>query len=506
MSPNNNVRSASNLSTAGRVPPNNCDAEAAVLAAVLLSTEALGMVRDILKPAHFYSDANSFIYETCLTLADKGTPIDIITVAEALRATNRLPSVGGASYLTQLADATPAVAHVAAHAKTVVDHARLRWMIAACQRIAAEGYGEVGDVDTFLDAAETAIHAVANDSRIDAAPPTLNDAMRDAINTMLSNAPTKPGITTGLADVDKLLGPMLPGDLVYVAAHSGVGKTSLGMQLVTVASNQTTSHGPDMRRNGVLCFSVEMTRAQLGTRSALSMLSIDTSAGSRGKLTDENKWALDGLDRKLATSLAFQNVWIRDVPNLTPSMIRREARRVFALAKRQGTPLACIMVDYIQLLDADAPEGRAGDERRERQLAKVSGALKALAKELGVVCVVLAQLNEDARTSNRLPRGEDLKECKAMRADADKLLLLHNPSAIARRGERRMGAAADREVAPEVVDIIVDKNRGGVEGRVAVVFHPALSTFADITPAQLARHIEQENAADARARASKGSR
>jgi replicative DNA helicase len=491
----------------GTLPPHDLEAEAAVLAAIFADgTKALDKVTDNLKPEHFYSDANGRIFEAMVRLSAKGSPVDLLTVTSELRATERLASIGGVSYLKQIDNETPYRVHVEAYAKLVIDRARMRALIRFCQTTGAHGYERVDDVDAFLDAAETALHAVATDSRIDTVPPTLNEAIRGSIDEMLSEAPRAGGVVTELEDLDRLMGPMLPGDLVYVAAHSGVGKTSLGMQLVIAASRQRLVQGTDARSRGVLAFSAEMTLDQLGTRTALSMLSIDTSAAARKRLTDENKHALDHLDTKLKTSLWFRNVWIRDVPNLTPSMIRRDARRVFALAKRQSTPLGFILVDYLQLVGADEPEGRGGDERHERQLAKVSASMKALAKELGLVVVVLAQLNEDARTQNRLPRGEDLRGSRSMRMDADKLILLHNPSAIARRGERRMGAVVDREVAPEVVDLILDKNRGGAEGRIAVMFHPALSTFATITPERLARHIEQENAAMARAAAGKNSR
>src|SRR5262245_47471091 len=130
---------------AGRVPPHDLDAEAAVLSAILLAREALDRVLEILKPEHFYSDANGRIFDAMTQLAIAGTPIDIVSVASYLRDRERLAQVGGASYLAQLADATPAVAHVGAHAQVVHEKWRLRALIATCQRVAAEGYGDVGD-------------------------------------------------------------------------------------------------------------------------------------------------------------------------------------------------------------------------------------------------------------------------------------------------------------------------------------------------------------------------
>ena len=148
---------------AGRVPPHDLDAEAAVLSAVLLKRDALDQVLEILKPEHFYSEANGRIYEAAMELASVSQPIDTVTVASWLRDRERLQQIGGAAYLAQVVDATPAVAHVAAHARTVREKWRLRRVIAECQRISAEGYGDVGDAQVFIDGAVRRLHAGLDD-------------------------------------------------------------------------------------------------------------------------------------------------------------------------------------------------------------------------------------------------------------------------------------------------------------------------------------------------------
>jgi len=177
----------------GRVPPQNLDAEAAVLSAILLSREALDRVLGILKPEHFYSDANGRIYEVAQELASAGRPVDIVVVASVLRDRDRLAQIGGPGYLAQLADATPAVAHVEAHAQIIFDKWRLRSSIATHQHIAAQGYGDVGDVDEFLD---DAAHAVVDQQR---------DAPRIGGGLVLGVRPL---------DVDELFAPLAPVDFL----------------------------------------------------------------------------------------------------------------------------------------------------------------------------------------------------------------------------------------------------------------------------------------------------
>lgn len=295
---------------AGRVPPHDLDAEAAVLAAILLNREALDRVLEILKPEHFYSDANGKIFEAAMTLAAAGSPIDITTIAGWLRARERLAQVGGAVYLAQLADATPAVAHVEAHARTVLAKWRVRRLIATCQKIAAEGYGPIGDAGEFIAAAEEAVMLSTANEDDEEHTPTLGEAIIERVNEIMAGRAAAGGIGTGLDDVDHQLGPMLPCNFVVVGAHSGIGKTSLAMQIaVNVASTwaidpETTKPSPA----SVLVCSMEMSRNELADRAALAALGIDTSKAARGMLTDDEKAKLDGLADRIHARRVLQPV------------------------------------------------------------------------------------------------------------------------------------------------------------------------------------------------------
>jgi replicative DNA helicase len=403
-------------------------------------------------------------------------------------------------YLGQILDETPAVAHVGAHALQVWQLWRRRHIIATCQRIAAEGYGDVGDEDTFADGAEAAILTVCGDATAEEIP-SLGDAIVERTAQIFAGRSTAGGIGLGLPDMDRLLGPLLPGNLVVLAAHSGIGKTSLAMQgAIKVSSTMVVDHDGETRPSSVLVFSQEMSRAELADRSALAALDIDTSAAARGTLGPVGMSKLANLAERVRTRGTFATLRIDDRGNRTPAQIRATARREAVRARRAGAPLRLVVVDYVQLCDGASGQKQ---DRREREVAFVAEQLKALAKELGIVVMAVAQLNEDARAEHRLPRGEDLRESKAIRAAADKVILLHNEAALERRAALRMGEEVEKPVGSEVVDIIVDKNRGGREGRTCAVFWPETSSFSAITPEDAERHIGRQREAAATRRGSR---
>src|SRR4051812_15611949 len=240
---------------AGRVPPHDLDAEAAVLSAILLSRDALDRVLEILKAEHFYSDANGRIFEAAQALAVSGTPIDIVSVSSYLRDREKLAQIGGASYLAQLADATPAVAHVGAHAQVVYEKWRLRQLIATCQKVAAEGYGDVGVVQEFIDAAEQDIYQLARTASSSSAQPlaTVLRAAFQQITAAAERGDRITGISTGYEKLDAKTAGLHNGDLMIIAARPGMGKTSFVLNLgVNVASPRTVaSPGPGEAGHGV---------------------------------------------------------------------------------------------------------------------------------------------------------------------------------------------------------------------------------------------------------------
>jgi replicative DNA helicase len=474
---------------AGRVPPHDLDAEAAVLSAILLSRDALDRVLDLLRQEHFYSDANGWIYRAATEVSCAGDPVDVITVATWLRTRDRLSQVDGPKYLAQLADATPAVAHVGAHAAVVYENWRLRQLIATCQHIAAEGYGDVGTVQEFIDSAEQAIYEIARCRDEADQAPTMHDVLTKVFADLQRSDPD-PGVSTGLVDLDGIMGPMKRGQMIVVGAHSGIGKSSLGMQIVQHTAMTpircVDNQGSYESAQGVLVFSAEMTKEEIALRALFSEARVDSTKANAMKYLRNEEWS-----RITAASgrIALPNIYFDDRPGLGPLQIRSKARRVVKQADRAGFDLRLILVDYLQLLDG-TQGGKKSQERREREIAEVSWSLKNLAKEIGIPIIVLAQLNDDARREKRAPRKEDLRECKAAAQDADKVILIWNQAAAERSQVRRRGQE-NEPLPPEVCDLIVDKNRGGKTGKAHALFMPTFTLFTNLAKEDYER-LEQE--------------
>jgi replicative DNA helicase len=477
---------AGQRSGSAHVPPQDLEAERALLSATIQSRAALEAVAHRIRPEHFYAPAGALVWAAELELLRAGEPVDRVTVTSLLRSRGQLERVGGAEVLYQLASEAPDVAHVEAYAATVRSKAKHRASLALLQRLVSEARGAIGDVNAWLDDVEEQIHAAAFDRADDGGLPTMRETLAEVFRG-LESGDRDPGVRTGLVDLDALMGPMLPGQIIVVAAASGIGKTSLGMEWAVHAAREQVLARVDGTSQvitpAVLVFSLEMRCDELAMRALFSEARVDGAKVIHTTRITDREW--DDL-RKASRSVALPNIYLDDRGGLTPVQMRSQARRVQTQARRDGFSLRLILVDYVQLIDG-AAEGRRPQERREREIAAVSIALKNMAKELGVPIVVLAQLNDDPRREKRLPRKEDLRECKAIGNDADKVILIHNPSAVARRQARRTREGLDDVLEGELVDLIVDKNRGAREGKVSVLFFPSYTLFANASPEDVAR-------------------
>jgi replicative DNA helicase len=458
---------------AGRVPPHDLDAEAAVLAAVLLSREALDRVLEILKPEHFYSDANGKIFEAAMNLAQLGTPIDIVSIGSWLRDREKLAQVGGASYLAQLADATPAVAHVGAHAAVVYEKWRLRHLIAVCQKVSAEGYGDVGIVQEFIDGAEQAIYAVAraNNGQRETVR-HVKDIAVDVFRTLRDSEGGMSGIPTGLAALDAKTAGLHEGDLSVIAARPGMGKTSLVLNMaVNIASPREL--GPDdyAPGNGVIVFSLEMPEEQILNRMLCSEGRVDVGKLRSRMLSDDDWRALNGA----GSYVSSLPIWIDD-KSRTLLEIRAKVRRLQAEYNREDPDprkrrrIGLVVVDYLQLMTGDRDAGN-----REQEISGISRGLKALAKECKVPVIVLSQLNRavESRSKDKRPQLSDLRESGAIEKDADNVFFVYrdeyyNPGTTRAKG---------------IAEIIIAKQRNGESAVTAYTrFVKSCTRFEDLAP------------------------
>lgn len=466
---------------AGRVPPHDLDAEAAVLCTVLLKRGAIDEVADI-RPEHFYSESNATVFEAARDLHLSSRPIDVVTVAGWLRDREQLAKCGGSGYLAQLCDASPAVAHVRDHAATVMRKARMRRAIAAAQLIAAEGYGELDaeSEDAWLDALPSRLEEHEN-VKVDAVH--VGEALKRIWTERKATAEAgRLGPSSGVRDLDQRMGGLRGGKVSTIAARSGIGKTALAFQAAA-----TVTTGGD----AVLVVELEAPEEECVDRLQYATAGVDGSKLLRGlSLSKDDRVALDGA----AEAMNRGAMWILARSTITATQIRAESRKLamhykrvadghYEKARRAGLKegdanwpepslLKLVVVDYIQLVSAADMRGAQG-ANREAQVSHVSREMKRLAMDLDVHVMMLCQLNKDGdrRGADTRPRTSDMRESSAVENDSDHIIMIYNPHALARsRGER------DGEEFDEV-ELILGKNRGGRPGTINVQWWPSQQTY-----------------------------
>jgi len=476
------ARGAPPPSIAGsRVPPNDLDAEAAVLSAVLLSADAFDEVQDVLEPQHFYSDANRRIYECIVELQNVGRPVDVVSVAGWLRDKNRLNQAGGSVYIAQLADATPAVAHVADHARVIREKWRLRQLIMTCQRFVAEGYGDCGEVQFFIDRAEQAVFDIARIAEGTTIVP-VKEAIHGAFQILSEAARRGGGITgieTGFTELDRKCAGLHNGDLYIVAGRPGMGKTAFVLNMaVNVAKPRQVDTADDLGPlpdapieepgYGVAFFSLEMPREQLAARLLASEGRVDVSRIRSGQFRNEDWNKLT----EAAARLGRLPIWLDDTPSLTLLDLRAKVRRLQAELKRgdASTPaqrLGLVVIDYLQLM-----QGRRNANSREQEISELSRGLKALAKEMEVPVLALSQLNrsvETRGTKDKRPQLSDLRESGAIEQDADTIMFIY-------RDDYYFQDSPDKGVA----EVIIAKQRNGPTGKLLTKFTAEYTRFDNL--------------------------
>ena len=443
----------SSATTFGKVPPNDLDAERAVLSACLLSSEALDEVAADLRAEHFYSPAHQVIWSAMADLYRAAQPVDVVMVAQGLRASGQLERAGGAAYLAQVTDSTPATSHVGQHAELVVGLSRLRRAIELCHDRAAAGYGATGDVEGHLAALERDVMALAQkDAKCDGV--TLRESLRMVAEAMARAAEGKiVGIETGFRDLDQKTGGSAAGDLVVIAARPGMGKTAL---VSCVARNVA-------KRGTVAWFSLEMPHEQLTARMLASESGADLRHIRSGKITESEGQAI----MAAASILDPLPIVFDDSSGISASDIRSRARRIACKAERAGKPLVAAVVDYIQLVKGEV------DGNREVQVAHISRSLKWMARELKVPVFALSQLNRAVETrggKDKRPVMADLRESGAIEQDADAIWFIYRAGYYAEQGS----GSDDGEA-----EIIISKHRNGSTGIVRLKWFGASCTFAD---------------------------
>ncbi|MEC9010671.1 MAG: replicative DNA helicase [Planctomycetota bacterium] len=414
-----------------RLPPQNLEAERGVLGSVLLMNEVLDEVVEVLAADHFYTDGHRKIFSAIRRLYDNGTQaIDPLTLAEELDRPSQLDDIGGASYLEQVLESVPHAAHARYYAGIVREKWVQRQLIFACNEILSECYDGSNDPDDVLSAAEQRIFRILDDQG-EPRKIEIKDILLDAfdrINERMENDEVISGIPTGFPDLDQRLNGLQPSELVVLAARPSMGKTALVCNLAEGVAMEAGQ--------GVLLFSLEQSNLELAERLLCIRSQVNSHRLRSGTLDDDERKLLVHASAELSEAPLF----LDDQPGRTIAQITAVARR---LQRRNGVRV--VIIDYLQLIE---PEDKSSP--REQQIALITRRLKALAKELSVPVIALAQLNRGVEhREDKRPRLSDLRESGAIEQDADVVMFLHRPEHY------------NPEDRPGEADVIIAKNRNG---------------------------------------------
>ena len=434
-----------------RIPPQNLDAEQAVLGSLMVDRELVPVVSEIVRREDFYAPHHGTLYEVIVALYERGEPVDKISVAEELRRRRLLDDVGGLDFLTQLLNAVPTTASAEYYAKVVAEKAVLRSLITAGGRISVMGFEPTDDVEETLDQCEQMIFQIGN--RHSGGFTLVKDLLKPAfeqINKLYHQQGQITGVPSGFKSLDQFTAGFQPGELVIIAARPSMGKTSLCLNVAVHAAKQAGK--------SVALFSLEMSSNQLIQRLLSAESKIDAQRLRSGNIKDED-W---GKISAAMGELADLSIHIDDSAALRVSEVRSRARRLHA---KHG--LDVVMVDYLQLLQSSNIKA----VNRVEIIDDICRGLKTLAKELGVPVIALAQLNRSPEMRNdKRPLLSDLRESGGIEQEADVVAFIY-------RDDYYNPPTPENE---NIAEIIIAKQRNGPTGTVMLRFDKKHTSFSDI--------------------------
>ncbi|MGP1585945.1 MAG: replicative DNA helicase [Schwartzia sp. (in: firmicutes)] len=432
-----------------RIPPQNIEAEQAVLGAMLIKKEAISAAAELLTGDDFYRHAHRLVFDAIMTLHQANEAVDMITVTDRLKRDGELEKAGGIAFITALANAVPTAANVAFHARIVREKAQLRQLINAATEIAGTAYEDAEAVDEIMDDAEKRILGVTSRSHhADFVP--MKDILVTTFEQIEKHAANKgalTGLPSGFADLDRLTSGFQPSDLILVAARPSMGKTAFTLNIAT--------HAAIRSKKTVAFFSLEMSKEQLALRMFSAEGQVDSQRIRVGDLKDE-EWQklIDAADR-----LTKAPLWIDDTPGITVMELRSKARRLKA---EHGLDL--IVIDYLQLMQG---RGTKSGDNRQQEISEISRSLKALARELKVPVIALSQLSRSVESRQiKRPMLSDLRESGSLEQDADIVMFLYREDYYEKETDRQ-----------NITEVIVAKHRNGPVDTVSLFFQKEFTKF-----------------------------
>jgi replicative DNA helicase len=434
-------------------PPQNVEAETSLLGSLLIDSDAIVKIADIVSASDFFEPKNARIYEAIMQLYDRREAIDVLTLADRLRNNGYLDSVGGPSYLTELTNYVPTATHVEQYADIVAQKALRRRLIVASKELVGLGYDESKQLSELIEEAETRLFEVSQQNvkqSVVSLEAILAESF-DRLDDLHKDKQKIRGIPSGFKDIDDKLAGFQRSDLVVLAARPSMGKTALALNFahkVAVQANQP-----------VLVFSLEMSKEQLVDRLLSMESGVDAWALRTGNLTDAD---FEKIARAMGT-LSEAQIFIDDTPGITVSDLRTKARR-----EAHQRPLGLIIVDYLQLMSGGSRFG--GEANRVQEISEISRGLKGVARELNVPVLALSQLSRSVENRHpQIPQLADLRESGSIEQDADVVMFIYR--------EEYYNPETDRK---NLADIFIKKHRNGPTGGVELRFENEKQRFSSV--------------------------
>ena len=435
-----------------RVPPQSLESERALLGALLLKPDAIHDVSDLIRPDSFYAEKHRLIFGAMSELAQRGEPIDLLSLSERLSGQGLLERAGGRAYLAELAAAAPAPGNFSHYADLVSRKHLMRSLIDASYEITESAYEEAREAMEVLDEAEKKIYAIGDASaahKFTAIGDRVHDAW-DRIEALSKREDGIRGVPSGFSALDTLLSGLHPSDLVILAARPSIGKTSLALD---IARNAALRHNVPV---GI--FSLEMSAEQLIDRMLAAESFVNSWKLRTGQIRDEADFTRI---RDALEALSKAPIYIDDKPGNNILAMRAVARR---LKRERGIGL--IVVDYLQLM---MPTSSKHSDSLVQQVTEISRSLKSLARELEVPVLALSQLSRAVEQRGGKPRLSDLRDSGSIEQDADVGMFIHR--------EDKRNPESDR---PGIAEILVEKHRNGPTGKIELFFDEKRATFQNV--------------------------
>ncbi len=443
-----------------RVPPHSEEAERGVLGSILVEADRvidLAVEQQITSDS-FYHPQHQMLFEHMLALHDQNRPIDMITLSDRLESLALLDKVGGRIAIQQIIDSTPTAAHAEYYIEIVRDKYLLRSVIARAREAIDECFRQEKDADLLLDQVEQTFYDISHDRQQKVKPWDfmIKDSMKQ-IDIAIQQKRAITGVPTGFTDIDKITSGFQGGDMIIIAARPSMGKTSLAMNIVEHAA---TGNNALHQKIPVAVFSLEMSTESLVKRMLCSRACISMKNLAEGYVSQTKHNDLV----RAADELSEARIFVDDTPGLEPIELRARARRL-----KKKHDIGLIVIDYLQMMNYS----KFAREGRQREVAGISGALKAMAKELNVPVLVLSQLSRAPETRDGRPKLSDLRDSGSIEQDADVVGLLRRPI---------RSAEEDSNEDPTLAILEFAKQRNGPTGDVRLTFVSEITRFENRAP------------------------